>query len=225
MKTINSKSTKADIYEAFQALKDRHTTMRQERDDLQKQVDQLTNLLKITQAHEKAVTKARNTSYPTPTIKSTDYVNIENSLNKTNRAHTQAEADRYYKIDKDQPTLNEKIDKAEAKENKQSKLPTAPQLRLFVARITHNNFGKDFKLQMPEAFTLATFQKLIAQLNDAPKTERPGKPTKPTAPNGHPDWDIYKADCAAYYNRRTKAICKLTVLYKEHADFIRDTFK
>ena len=164
----------------------------------------------------------RHSSFYTPAPKTNDYVNLENSFYKTNRAHTQAEADRHYKNDKDQPTLNEKIDKAEAKENKQSKLPTASQLRLFVALVTHNNFGKDFKLQMPEAFTLATFQKLIAQLNDAHKAPRPGKPTKPSKPA---DYDSYYADCQAYYERKKKAICKLIVLYKEHADFIRDTFK
>ena len=218
MKTINSKSTKADIYEAFQALKDRHTTMRQERDDLQKQVDQLTNLLKITQAHEKAVTKARNTSYPTPTIKSTDYVNIENSTNKSNKAHIQAEADRHVKqIPVPQDTLNEKIDKAEAKENKQSKLPTAPQLRCFAALCTHYDFPKGYKIPMPQQFDMNAFRDVIDILNTIPKSERPGKPTKPSNPA---DYDSYYADCNAYYERRKKAVRKLVQLYPAAADYI-----
>ena len=218
MKTINSKSTKADIYEAFQALKDRHTTMRQERDDLQQQVDQLTNLLKITQAHEKAVTKARNTSYPPPAPKTQDYVNYENSLNKTNRAHTQAEADRHVKqIPVPQDTLNEKIDKAEAKENKQSKLPTASQLRLFVALITHNNFPKGYKIPMPQRFDMTSFRDVIDILNTVPKFERPGKPVKPADPAEMPS---YYADCNAYYERRKKAVRKLVQLYPAAADYI-----
>ena len=218
MKTINSKSTKADIYEAFQALKDRHTTMRQERDDLQKQVDQLTNLLKITQAHEKAVTKACNTSYPTPTVESTDYVNIENSISKSDKAHIQAEADRHVKqIPVPQDTLNEKIDKAEAKENKQSKLPTASQLRLFVALITHNNFPKGYKIPMPQQFDMNAFRDVIDILNTIPKSERPGKPTKPSEPA---DYDSYYADCNAYYERRKKAMRKLVQLYPAAADYI-----
>ena len=218
MKTINSKSTKADIYEAFQALKDRHTTMRQERDDLQKQVDQLTNLLKITQAHEKAVTKARSTSYPTSTVKSTDYVNIENSTNKSNKAHIQAEADRHVKqIPVPQDTLNEKIDKAEAKENKQSKLPTASQLRCFAALCTHYDFPKGYKIPMPQQFDMTAFRDVIDILNTIPKSERPGKPTKPSNPA---DYDSYYADCNAYYERRKKAIRKLVQLYPAAADYI-----
>ena len=218
MKTINSKSTKADIYEAFQALKDRHTTMRQERDDLQRQVEQLTNLLKITQAHEKAVTKARNTSYPTPAIKSTDYVNIENSTNKSNKAHIQVEADRHVKqIPVPQDTLNEKIDKAEAKENKQSKLPTASQLRCFAAICTHYNFPKGYKIPMPQRFDMTSFRDVIDILNTVPKSERPGKPTKPSEPA---DYDSYYADCNAYYERRKKAVRKLVQLYPAAADYI-----
>ena len=211
MKTINSKSTKADIYEAFQALKDRHTTMRQERDDLQQQVDQLTNLLKITQAHEKAVTKARNTSYPTPTIKSTDYVNIENSTNKSNKAHIQAEADRHVKqIPVPQDTLNEKIDKA-------ATLPSPAQLRCFAALCTHYDFPKGYKIPMPQQFNKASFREVIDILNDAHKAPRPGKPTKPSKPAEMPS---YYADCNAYYERRKKAMRKLVQLYPVAADYI-----
>ena len=211
MKTINSKSTKADIYEAFQALKDRHTTMRQERDDLQKQVDQLTNLLKITQAHEKAVTKARNTSYPTPTIKSTDYVNIENSTSKSNKAHIQAEADRHVKqIPVPQDTLNEKIDKA-------ALLPSPAQLRCFAALCTHYNFPKGYKIPMPQQFDMDSFRDVIDILNAVPKSERPGKPVKPDNPADMPS---YYADCNAYYERRKKAMRKLVQLYPAAADYI-----
>ena len=218
MKTINSKSTKADIYEAFQALKDRHITMRQERDDLQKQVDQLTNLLKITQAHEKAVTKARNTSCPTPTIKSTDYVNIENSTSKSDKAHIQAEADRHVKqIPVPQDTLNERIDKAEAKENKQSKLPSPAQLRCFAALCTHYDFPKGYKIPMPQQFDMTSFRDVIDILDTIPKSERPGKPTKPSNPA---DYDSYYADCNAYYERRKKAVRKLVQLYPAAADYI-----
>ena len=213
MKTINSKSTKADIYEAFQALKDRHITMRQERDALQKQVDQLTNLLKITQAHEKAVTKARNTSYPTPTIKSTDYVNIENSTNKTNKAHTQVEADRHVKqIPVPQDTLNEKIDKA-------ATLPSPAQLRCFAAICTHYDFPKGYKIPMPQRFDMTSFRDVIDILNTVPKSERPGKPTEPDSTN-RSDWYAYYADCNAYYERRKKAIRKLVQLYPAAADYI-----
>ena len=211
MKTINSKSTKADIYEAFQALKDRHITMRQERDDLQKQVDQLTNLLKITQAHEKAVTKARNTSYPTPTIKSTDYVNIEYSTNKSNKAHIQAEADRHVKqIPVPQDTLNEKIDKADI-------LPSPAQLRCFAAICTHYDFPKGYKIPMPQQFDMDSFRDVIDILNAVPKSERPGKPVKPDNPA---DYDSYYADCNAYYERRKKAMRKLVQLYPAAADYI-----
>lgn len=214
MKTINSKSTKADIYEAFQALKDRHITLRQERDDLQQQVDQLTNLLKITQAHEKAITKARNTSYPTPTIQSTDYVNYENSLNKTNRAHTQAEADRYVKqIPVPQDTLNEKIDKAATA----ATLPSPAQLRCFAAICTHYDFPKGYKIPMPQQFDMAAFRDVIDILNAVPKSERPGKPVKPSEPA---DYDSYYADCNAYYERRKKAMRKLVQLYPAAADYI-----
>ncbi len=223
MKTINSKSTKADIYEAFQALKDRHTTMRQERDDRQQQVEQLTNLLKITQAHEKAVTKARNTSYPTSTVKSTDYVNIENSTSKSDKAHIQAEADRHVKqIPVPQDTLNEQIDKAEAKENKQSKLPTAPQLQLFVALITHYDFPKGYKIPMPQQFNMPSFRDVIDILNTVPKFERPGKPVKPADPA---DYDSYYADCNAYYERRKKAVRKLVQLYPAATDYILAVLK
>ena len=211
MKTINSKSTKADIYEAFQALKDRHITMRQERDDLQKQVEQLTNLLKITQAHEKAVTKARNTSYPTPNIKSTDYVNIENSTNKSNKAHTQAEADRHVKqIPVPQDTLNEKIDKA-------ATLPSPAQLRCFAAICTHYDFPKGYKIPMPQQFDMASFRDIIDILNTVPKSERPGKPVEPDDPAEMPS---YYADCNAYYERRKKAIRKLVQLYPAATDYI-----
>ena len=211
MKTINSKSTKADIYEAFQALNDRHITMRQERDDLQKQVDQLTNLLKITQAREKAVTKARNTSYPTPNIKSTDYVNIENSTNKSNKAHTQAEADRHVKqIPVPQDTLNEKIDKA-------ATLPSPAQLRCFAAICTHYDFPKGYKIPMPLQFDMAAFRDIIDILNTVPKSERPGKPVEPDNPADEPS---YYADCNAYYERRKKAIRKLVQLYPAATDYI-----
>lgn len=180
-------------------------------------------LTKENQDLKTVIKNQRPISYTRPALTTADYVNFEKGYYKTNRAHTQAEADRYVKqIPVPQDTLNEKIDKAEAKEIKETKLPTPKQLRSFVALITHNNFGKDFKLQMPEEFTLATFQKLIAQLNAAHKAPRPGKPTKPSKPA---DYDSYYADCQAYYERRKKAICKLIVLYKEHADFIRATFK
>ena len=216
MKTINSKSTKADIYEAFQALKDRHITMRQERDDLQKQVDQLTNLLKLTQAHEKAVTKARNTSYPTPTIKSTDYVNIENSTNKTNKAHTQVEADRHVKqIPVPQDTLNEKIDKA-------ATLPSPAQLRCFAAICTHYDFPKGYKIPMPQQFDMASFRDVIDILNTVPKSEKPGKPVEPDNPADKPS---YYAACNVYYERRKKAIRKLVQLYPAATDYIRAALK
>ena len=216
MKTINSKSTKADIYEAFQALKDRHTTMRQERDDLLLQVEQLTNLLKITQAHEKAVTKARNTSYPTPTVKSTDYVNIENSTNKSNKAHIQAEADRHVKqIPVPQDTLNEKIDKA-------ATLPSPAQLRCFAAICTHYDFPKDYKIPMPQQFNTTSFRDVIDILNTVPKFERPGKPVKPANPAEMPS---YYADCNAYYERRKKAVRKLVQLYPAAADYILAVLK
>ena len=216
MKTINSKSTKADIYEAFQALKDRHTTMRQERDDLLLQVEQLTNLLKITQAHEKAVTKARNTSYPTPTVKSTDYVNIENSTNKSNKAHIQAEADRHVKqIPVPQDTLNEKIDKA-------ATLPSPAQLRCFAAICTHYDFPKDYKIPMPQQFNTTSFRDVIDILNTVPKFERPGKPVKPADPAEMPS---YYADCNAYYERRKKAVRKLVQLYPAAADYILAVLK
>ena len=218
MKTINSKSTKADIYEAFQALKDRHITVRQERDDLQKQVDQLTNLLKITQAHEKAVTKARNTSCYTPTVKSTDYVNIENSTNKSNKAHIQAEADRHVKqIPVPQDTLNEKIDKA-------ATLPSPAQLRCFAAICTHYNFPKGYKIPMPQRFDMASFREVIDILNTVPKSERPGKPIEPKSTN-RSDWYAYYADCNAYYERRKKAIRKLVQLYPAATDYIRAALK
>ena len=216
MKTINSKSTKADIYEAFQALKDRHTTMRQERDDLLLQVEQLTNLLKITQAHEKAVTKARNTSYPTPTVKSTDYVNIENSTRKSNKAHIQAEADRHVKqIPVPQDTLNEKIDKA-------ATLPSPAQLRCFAAICTHYDFPKDYKIPMPQQFNTTSFRDVIDILNTVPKFERPGKPVKPADPAEMPS---YYADCNAYYERRKKAVRKLVQLYPAAADYILAVLK
>lgn len=216
MKTINSKSPKADIYEAFQALKDRHLAMRQERDDLQKQVDQLTNLLKITQAHEKAVTKARNTSYPTPTIKSTDYVNIENSTSKSNKAHTQAEADRHVKqLPVPQDTLNEKIDKAAI-------LPSPAQLRCFAAICTHYDFPKGYKIPMPQQFDMASFRDVIDILNTVPKSERPGKPVEPADPADMPS---YYADCNAYYERRKKAMRKLVQLYPASANYILAALK
>ena len=167
----------------------------------------------------------RPISYTRPALTTADYVNFEKGYYKTSRAHTQAEADRHVKqIPVPQDTLNEKIDKAEAKDTTQTKLPSAAQLQLFVALVTHNNFGKAFKLQMPEEFTLATFQKLIAQLNAAHKAPRPGKPIEPKSTD-RSDWYAYRADCEVYYTRRKKAICKLIVLYKEHADFIRATFK
>ena len=216
MKTINSKSTKADIYEAFQALKDRHTAMRQERDDLQQQVDQLTNLLKITQAHEKAVTKARNTSYPTPTIKSTDYVNIENSTSKSDKAHIQAEADRHVKqIPVPQDTLNEKIDKA-------ATLPSPAQLRCFAAICTHYDFPKGYKIPMPQQFNMTSFRDVIDILNTVPKFERPGKPVKPADPAEMPS---YYADCNAYYERRKQAVRKLVQLYPAATDYILAVLK
>ena len=110
----------------------------------------------------------RHTSYHKPAPKTNEYVNVENSYYKTNRAHTQAEADRYYSTDKDQLTLNQRIDAAEAKEVIETKLPSEKQLHTFINICTHYNFGKDYKLQMPTEFTLATFQKLIAQINKAP---------------------------------------------------------
>lgn len=151
-------------------------------------------MLQHIQELQNQITELKKSRYTTPTVHSTDYINVDNRDKKMHRDLNTDSAKEY------------------------TQLPTLSQLKAIMAICTHHNFLG--KVELPTDFTLRAFRAFIDDLNHAPKVTRPGKPSRPDINAPAATWDDYRADSYAYYQRQHTLYHKLLRQYPAHKELI-----